>query len=162
MKKKNRERKNFNSIDESHVEKRLFNFSTSCILISHRFRVEIIRIRITHRTRIPKRPALKISCENKASSNAAAEDERNCGGRRNIDRKEHRIRFRTNATRYNFPATLPSVTRHNREFKNQRRDCSDDATKFAYLIAKNKSFARPSRACFISVHFFPVLGKYAT
>ena len=41
----------------------------------------------------------------------------------------------------------------NREFKNQRRDCSGDATKFAYLIEKNKSFARPSRAFFISVRF---------
>ena len=27
-------------------------------------------------------------------------------------------------------------------------DCSDDHTKFAYLIDKNKSFARPSRAFF--------------
>ena len=27
-----------------------------------------------------------------------------------MDRKEHRIRLRTNATRYNFPATLPSIS----------------------------------------------------
>ena len=36
------------------------------------------------------------------------------------------------------------------------------ATKFAYLIDKNKSFARPSRAFFNSVHFFQVLAKSAT
>ena len=46
-----------------------------------------------------------------------------------------------------------------REFK--INDCSDDAPKFAYLIDKNKSFARPSRAFFNSVHFFQVLGKSA-
>ena len=54
------------------------------------------------------------------------------------------------------------VKTSNREFKNQRRDCSDDATKFAYLIGKNKTFARPSRAFIISVHFSPILGKCAT
>ena len=43
-----------------------------------------------------------------------------------------------------------------REFK------INDATKFAYLIDKNKSFARPSRAFFNSVHFFQVLDKSAT
>ena len=47
-------------------------------------------------------------------------------------------------------------------FKDQRRNDSDDTTKCAYLISKNKSFARPSRTCFISVHFFLVLGKSAT
>ena len=46
--------------------------------------------------------------------------------------------------------------------QDQRRDCSDDATNFAYLIGNNKSFARPSRAFFNSVHFFQVLGKSAT
>ena len=46
-----------------------------------------------------------------------------------------------------------------REFK--INDCSDDAPKFAYLIDKNKSFARPSRAFLNSVHFFQVLGKSA-
>jgi len=35
-------------------------------------------------------------------------------------------------------------------------------TNFAYLMKQNKSFARPSRAFIISVHFFPVLGKSAT
>ena len=46
----------------------------------------------------------------------------------------------------------------------QRRDCRDGATKFAYLIDKNKSFARPSRAFFFfnSMHFFQVLSKSAT
>ena len=39
---------------------------------------------------------------------------------------------------------------------------SFDATKFAYLINKNKSFARPSRAFFNFLHFFQVLGKSAT
>ena len=47
-----------------------------------------------------------------------------------------------------------------------RRDGIDNATNFAYLMNKNKSFARPSHAFFfffvISVHFFPVLGKSAS
>ena len=45
----------------------------------------------------------------------------------------------------------------NREFK-----IYDAATNFAYLMRQNKSFARPSRAFTISVHFFPVLVKSAT
>ena len=32
----------------------------------------------------------------------------------------------------------------------------------SYIFHKNKTFARPSRAVIISVHFFPVLGKSAT
>ena len=43
-----------------------------------------------------------------------------------------------------------------------RRDRSDNGTNFAYLMNQNKSFARPSRAFFISVYFFPVLGECAT
>ena len=34
--------------------------------------------------------------------------------------------------------------------------------KFCKIKEQNKSFARPPRAFFISVHFFPVLGKSAT
>jgi len=37
-------KENFNNIDESYFEKRLFNFSISCISRSHRIRDEIIRI----------------------------------------------------------------------------------------------------------------------
>ena len=44
-----------------------------------------------------------------------------------------------------------------REFKiSDAGDSSENATNFAYLITKNKSFVRPSRALFISVHFFPI------
>ena len=44
-----------------------------------------------------------------------------------------------------------------------RRDGIDNATNFAYLMNKNKNFARPSHAFLvISVHFFPVLGKSAS
>ena len=46
--------------------------------------------------------------------------------------------------------------------KDLRRDGSDNATNVAYLMKQIKSFARPSRAFFISVHFFPVLGKSLT
>ena len=35
-------------------------------------------------------------------------------------------------------------------------------TNFAYLMNKSKSFARPLGAFFVSVYFFPVLGKSAT
>ncbi|XP_015773333.1 PREDICTED: tachykinin-like peptides receptor 99D isoform X4 [Acropora digitifera] len=77
----------------------MFNSSINPIvyaLISHRFRDEIIRmIRVTHRTRIRKRPEFKISCENKASSNQTAEDEPN----RNMDNKENCARSRRNPTR---------------------------------------------------------------
>ena len=41
-----------------------------------------------------------------------------------------------------------------------RGNCN--ATNVAYLMKQNKSFARPSRAFIISVHFFPVLGKSVT
>ncbi|XP_074610102.1 QRFP-like peptide receptor [Acropora palmata] len=77
----------------------MFNSSINPIvyaLISHRFRDEIIRmIRVTHRTRIRKRPEFKISCEDKASSNQTAEDEPN----RNMDKKENCARSRRNPTR---------------------------------------------------------------
>ena len=43
-----------------------------------------------------------------------------------------------------------------------RREDSDNATDFAYLMKQNNSFARPSRVFFISVHFFHVLGKSTT
>ena len=42
-----------------------------------------------------------------------------------------------------------------------RRDDSDNATHFAYLMNKNKTFARPSRAFIIYEHLFPVLDKSA-
>ena len=78
----------------------MFNSSINPIvyaLISHRFRDEVIRmIRITHRTRIPKRPAIKISRENKSRYNPAVEDEPNCGGHCNMGKKERCRRCRRN------------------------------------------------------------------
>ena len=50
----------------------------------------------------------------------------------------------------------------NREFKIYDATAKNDGPNFAYLMKQNKRFARPSRAFFISVHFFPVLGKSAT
>ena len=44
---------------------------------------------------------------------------------------------------------MPVIHYSDLEMRLGRRDCSDDATKFAYLIDKNKSFARPSRAFLI-------------
>lgn len=77
----------------------MFNSSINPIvyaLLSHRFRDEIIRMmRVTHRTRIRKRPEFKNSCKNKASSNQTAEDEPN----RNMDNKENCARSRRNPTR---------------------------------------------------------------
>ena len=77
----------------------MFNSSINPIvyaLISHRFRDEIVRmIRVTHRTRISKRPEFKISSENKASCNPTTEDEPN----RNMDKKEKCARSRKNPTR---------------------------------------------------------------
>ncbi|XP_074608803.1 galanin receptor 2a-like isoform X2 [Acropora palmata] len=83
----------------------MFNSSINPIvyaLISHRFRDEVIRmIRVT-RTRIPKRPAIKISRENKSCYNPAAEDEPNCGCHCNMDQKEHCRRSRRNPARRAF------------------------------------------------------------
>ena len=47
-----------------------------------------------------------------------------------------------------------------REFKIY--DDSNNATNFAYLMNKNKTFARHSRGFILSVHFFPVRDKCAT
>ena len=41
----------------------------------------------------------------------------------------------------------------NRELKQRERH------KFAYLVGKNNSFARPARAFFTFVHFFAVVSK---
>ena len=54
------------------------------------------------------------------------------------------------------------LKRGNRGIKDLRRDDSDNATNLAYLMNKDKTFARSSHAFIISVHFFPVLDKSAT
>ena len=58
--------------------------------------------------------------------------------------------------------TLGTKVPQQQRVQDLRRDGSDNATNFAYLMNKNKTFARPLRAFIISVHLFPVLGKSAT
>ena len=91
----------------------MFNSSINPIvyaLISHRFRDEIIRmLRIPHLTRVPRRPAAKICRKNKASFSLTTEDEPNCRGHRNTDKKERCIRSRRNAARHAVFANRVSV-----------------------------------------------------
>ena len=49
----------------------------------------------------------------------------------------------------------------NREFKIYDATAATTNTNFAYLMNKNKTFARLSRAFIITIHLFPVLGKSA-
>ena len=47
----------------------------------------------------------------------------------------------------------------NRVLKQRQRRRQREGHKFAYLVVKNKSFARPTRAFFTFVHFFAVVSK---
>ena len=49
-----------------------------------------------------------------------------------------------------------------RELKLRQRRRQRERHKFAYLVGKNNSFARPARAFFIFVHFFAVVCKTTT
>ena len=49
-----------------------------------------------------------------------------------------------------------------RELKQRQRRRQPERHKFAYLVGKNNSFARPARAFFIFVHFFAVVSKTTT
>ena len=50
----------------------------------------------------------------------------------------------------------------NRELKQRQRRRQRERHKFAYLVGKNNSFARPARAFFTFVHFFAVVSKTTT
>ena len=60
-------------------------------------------------------------------------------------------RLKQRLRRRRLSESLRSTTRQQSNVKN-----------FAYLISKNNSFIRLSRSVSIFVHFFPVLGKFAT
>ena len=49
-----------------------------------------------------------------------------------------------------------------RELKQRQRRRQRKRHKFAYLVGKNNSFARPARAFFTFVHFFAVVSKTTT
>ena len=50
----------------------------------------------------------------------------------------------------------------NRELKQRQRRRQRERHKFAYLVAKNNSFARPARVFFTFVHFIAVVSKITT
>lgn len=50
----------------------------------------------------------------------------------------------------------PAITR---ELKQQQRRRQGERHKFAYLVGNNNSCARPARAFFTFVHFFPTVCK---
>ena len=50
----------------------------------------------------------------------------------------------------------------NRELKQRQRRRQRERHKFAYLVGKNNSFARPARAFFTFVHFVAVVSKTTT
>ena len=56
------------------------------------------------------------------------------------------------------PATCCNI----RELKQRQRRRQRKRHKFAYLVGKNNSFARPARACFTFVHFVAVVSKTTT
>ena len=49
-----------------------------------------------------------------------------------------------------------------RELKQRQRRRQRERHKFAYLVGKNNSFARPARAFFTFVHLFAVVSKTTT
>ena len=49
-----------------------------------------------------------------------------------------------------------------RELKQRQRRRQRERHEFAYLVAKNNSFARPARAFFTFVHFVAVVSKTTT
>ena len=50
----------------------------------------------------------------------------------------------------------------NREFQQRQQRRQQELHKFAYLVGKNNSFARPARAFFTFVHFFAVVSNTTT
>ena len=50
----------------------------------------------------------------------------------------------------------------NREVKQRQRRRQRGRHKFAYLVGKDNSFARPARAFFTFVHFVAVVSKTTT
>ena len=55
-----------------------------------------------------------------------------------------------------------TVILNNRELKQRQRRRQRERHKFAYLVGKNNSFARPARAFFTFVHFVAVVSKTTT
>ena len=62
-----------------------------------------------------------------------------------------------------FPRLLAAeLSGNNRELKQRQRRRQRERHKFAYLVGKNNSFARPARAFFTFVHFVAVVSKTTT
>ena len=61
---------------------------------------------------------------------------------------------------FHCPAWIPFVD--TRELKQRQRRRQRERHKFAYLVDKNNSFARPARAFFTFVHFVAVVSKTTT